>query len=428
MTIYNDKLTSLIAGEVAPATGCTEPVAIAYSVATAKKHAVGEVRNIEIYVSPNIYKNGYYVMIPGTKERGLLMGAALGFCAGDIKNGYRVIENSSKDSIECAKSLIRENKIKINIKKGMKYFFIETLLTTSEGMVRVVTTEKHLNIVDIKVGPDLKPVSVSKKKINDKSDFNNYSLEDYHAYIEKVPIADLEFLTEGLDMNYAIAQEGIAEYPKGIGRTFQNMIENNILPDHVTTYAQLLCSAASEARMLGSNLPVMSVSGSGNVGITVFLINYAVAKKYNIPNDTLLRSLALSILVLAHVKSHIGSLSTMCSCGIAAGLGASVGATYMLGGNIEDMYGAMLNLFGSITGIICDGAKEGCAYKLALSAGWSIQCALLSMNGATIDPQNGVLSPVFDELIYNVSQVCDPGMAKVDSVILDVITKNNSLA
>ena len=53
--------------EVAPALGCTEPVAIALGAATAAgvlpKKAVAA---IEIWVSPNIYKNGLAVAIPGT--------------------------------------------------------------------------------------------------------------------------------------------------------------------------------------------------------------------------------------------------------------------------------------------------------------------------------------------------------------------------
>jgi L-cysteine desulfidase len=124
--------------------------------------------------------------------------------------------------------------------------------------------------------------------------------------------------------------------------------------------------------MSGSKLPVMSSSGSGNHGITVFLINAAVAEKNAICQETLMRSLALSNLITAYVKSYTGVLSAMCGCGIAAGIGAATGVTYQLGGNRDAMFGTMLNMVGSITGLICDGGKEGCAYKLALTADWAV--------------------------------------------------------
>jgi L-cysteine desulfidase len=63
--------------------------------------------------------------------------------------------------------------------------------------------------------------------------------------------------------------------------------------------------------------------------------------------------------------------------------------------------GAVSNVVGSISGMICDGAKEGCAYKVALASGWANKMALLSMRGSVISHTNGILADNFKQLFDN---------------------------
>jgi len=140
---------------------------------------------------------------------------------------------------------------------------------------------------------------------------------------------------------------------------------------NVISRGQVLCAVVSEARMSGSKLPVMSTAESDNHGITVFLTNFAVAEKNNLPKEKLIRALALSNLITFFIKSYTGILSAMCGCGVAAGIGVSAGVVYLLGGNKEQILGSLYNMVGSISGMICDGAKNSCAYKLALASGWA---------------------------------------------------------
>ena len=65
--------------EVAPALGCTEPVAIALGAAAAAALLKDTVTRIDVAVDPNIYKNGLAVSIPGTDGLcGLDTAAAIG--------------------------------------------------------------------------------------------------------------------------------------------------------------------------------------------------------------------------------------------------------------------------------------------------------------------------------------------------------------
>ena len=58
--------------EVTPALGCTEPVAIALGAAAAASLLPDKtINHIEVWVDPNIYKNGMAVIIPGTGVVGI---------------------------------------------------------------------------------------------------------------------------------------------------------------------------------------------------------------------------------------------------------------------------------------------------------------------------------------------------------------------
>ena len=84
----------------------------------------------------------------------------------------------------------------------------------------------------------------------------------------------------------------------------------------------LLTAAASDARMGGAKLPVMSSNGSGNHGLTAILPIVAYAQKYPQSDEKMAKALAISHLITAYVKNFTGRLSAVCGCGVAASTGA----------------------------------------------------------------------------------------------------------
>jgi len=418
------KLLELLKKKITPATGCTEPIAVAYAVATAKEQVRGTLESIDIQVDSNIYKNGLMVTIPGTAEKGLISAAAFGFVAGDAEKGFRVIEGLKEEDIKRAKTLIDQNKINLSLKEDYKGLNIEVNLITSEEKTRIIILGSHINIVSIEKTDKDKNLKLFEKKEqktkSSKDTIEKYKLEDFLQFSNEIPLEELMFLEDGIKMNMEIAQEGLM-IKSGVGTKFIEMIDEGIMSDNMITRAQVLCAAASEARMSGSKLPVMSTAGSGNHGITVFLTNFAVAEKENLPKEKLIRALALSNLITLFIKLYTGPLSAMCGCGVAAGIGASVGVVYLLGGNKEQILGSLYNMVGSISGMICDGAKNGCAHKLALASGWAVQSALLSLKGAIINNADGIVDSDFIQLFKNLGYLCDPGMAPTDKAILEVM-------
>lgn len=422
---YEKILLEILKSEVVPAAGCTEPVAVAYSCAAARKEIEGQVKSLDIWVDPGLYKNGLRVGIPGIKTRGLYMAAALGILSGDPQKGLCVLEGLKEEDELKALELVAKGVIRINIKHNVTRLYIETVLNTDQGQVRVLTLDRHLNVVSIEKGRDLAKISLDVLPISkNEKIIQKFTLNELARFADEVPLDELGFLEEGVEMNKRAAKEGY-KLAGSMCSTIHGLIEKGIMGDDVINNVQKLCAAASEARMSGCMLPVMSTAGSGNHGITVFLTNAAVADKIGSPRERLLRALALSNLITIYVKSFTGPLSAMCGCGVAAGTGASAGIVYQMGGNTEQMFGAMLNMIGSIAGLICDGGKEGCAYKLALSGGWAVESALFSMQGAVIHHNNGILASDFYQLFKNLGHVCGPGMSHTNKAILDVMAGEN---
>ena len=418
------ELLELLKKGIKPATGCTEPIAVAYAVAAVREKIKGNLESINIQVDSNIYKNGLMVTIPGTTEKGLSMAGSLGFEAGDAKKGLRVIDSLKEEDIERAKTLISQGKVNLRVKENCNQLNIEVILITSKEKARIIILENHLNIVSIeKTDKDceFKTFIAGKQKTNSSNKIiQKYDLEHFLEFANEMPIDELSFLEDGVKMNLNIAKEGLT-IKDGVGAKFMEMITEGLMSDNMITRAQVLCAAASEARMSGSKLPVMSTSGSGNHGITAFLTIFAVAEKRNLPEEKLMRALALTNLITIFIKSYTGILSAMCGCGVAAGIGASAGVVYLLGGKRDQILGAMYNMVGSISGMICDGAKDGCAYKLALASGWAVQSALLSLKGTVINKTDGIVDADFRKLFKNLGYICNPGMISTNKAIIEVM-------
>ena len=82
----------ILKDELLPAMGCTEPVAVAYAGALARRALGSLPERVEIEVSRNIVKNVKSVVVPNTGGmRGLEAAAAIGIVAGDADGQLEVL-------------------------------------------------------------------------------------------------------------------------------------------------------------------------------------------------------------------------------------------------------------------------------------------------------------------------------------------------
>lgn len=420
-----DKSLDLVQRNSAPALGCTEPVAVAYAGAVANKYFKGDVRSIEILVSKNIFKNGKSVIVPGTGEAGLALAASLGFFGGDSDKGFMVLKDIDKEHIKSAKSLLKENKIEVGVKQGVPDIYINFIVKGKEEVVETVVRDGHTNLAKIVVNGDEIYSNVTLNTNSSSDDFlKQLDFKMMRKITEEVDLKDLDFIKRGIIQNTAAAKEGLKNsYGLKIGASLKMLGQDGFLKIDAPRKARIMTAAAADMRMGGGNCEIVTSGGSGNQGIGVTLPIMIVAKDLDVAESKMIRAAFFGNLVNCYIKAFAGKLSGMCGCAIGAGIGATVGITWMLGGSDKQIEGACNNMFANISGMICDGAKDNCALKLSTSAEEAVLSAFFALEGTFVNPNVGIIGESIEETIQNIGYLSRKAFTMVDDVIIDIINK-----
>lgn len=417
----NKDITDLLDKELIVALGCTEPAAIALAAAVARKHLIGDVLvSLEVIASGNIIKNAMGVNIPGTGRSGMKLAAAMG-TLGDPEKGLEVLCSLGKEKIDLAEEMVTQGRIFLRKADTTKKLYIEVVARSDESFSRAVIEDRHSNITHIEADGVVILGSSGVDPEEDKSVEPFLSIDSIWDYVEKVDASHLGKVEESIRLNTKVAQEGLRNrYGLQVGKTlFESMAEGTRSSDAVN-YAIALTAAASDARMDGCSLSVMSNTGSGNQGITATMPVVAFWEKLGLSYDSLLRATALSHLVTIHIKSKFGRLSALCGASIAA-TGASCGITYLMGGGKTEVRAAIQNMLGNITGMVCDGAKSGCALKVATCTSAACMSATLAMKGMAIGCNDGIIDNDAEKTIDNLCRIGNEGSLEIDRIILEIM-------
>ena len=147
MRDLREQLINILKAEVKPALGCTEPVAVALACAKAKELLGEEIVKHSVLVSPNVYKNGMCVGIPGTERLGLKISVALGFIGGHSENGLRVLETLTPEEVKLAEEYMDNMPINISPADTKEKVYIEVSLQGATKTSKVIIRTKHDNFV-----------------------------------------------------------------------------------------------------------------------------------------------------------------------------------------------------------------------------------------------------------------------------------------
>ncbi|HCT93919.1 MAG: hypothetical protein A2X19_05005 [Bacteroidetes bacterium GWE2_39_28] len=425
------EIIELIKREVKPALGCTEPVAVSLAVAKAAEalREIGvEPDRVEIAVSGNILKNGMGVGVPGTGMVGLHIAAALGVTCG--VSGYRleVLKDLNKSSIDKAKKMLEDKLVSLSIAETDKKLYISAECTSGKHSSSAIIEDNHDNITQ--VIRDNKIIyksgsqgSESKNSNNENREINDFKLtvKTIVKFAKSVPFGDISFILDSVTLNRALSDEGLENnYGLKVGKTIKDNIHKNVFGDGLLTHSMAITAAASDARMAGCTLPAMSNSGSGNQGITVTMPVIAASDKLGSSQLELARALVLAHLIAIHIKGYLGKLSALCGCVIAS-TGASCGIVYLKGGNYDQICYSIKNMIGNITGMVCDGAKVGCALKVASGVSSAVQSAILALDNICISDNDGIIEKDIEKTIHNLGKIGSKGMQITDDMILDIM-------
>jgi len=420
--------------QVAPALGCTEPVAIALGAAAAVSLLPERrIDDIEIWVDPNIYKNGLAVSIPGTGGlSGLDMASALGALGGDAARRLEVLDTVDEPAVSAAQEMVGAGRVKVNLLRDQVGLLIRTIVHGNGHAAESVITGLHDNIVSLALDgkaishSSLLPIAETgdgKSRLADLETWlKELSLDQLIELLDDLDEDDLTFLESGVEVNMRLADYGLKHgCGLGVGRTLERLVRQGLMKRDMVTAARILASSAADARMSGVKLPAMSSAGSGNHGLTAILPIVAVEKFITVDHLTVMEAIGLSHIITAYVKAYTGRLSAICGCSVAAGAGATAGVTYLMGGSKQHIAGAIKNLTEDLAGVICDGAKGGCALKLATAAGTAVQAALFSLQGVNVSFTDGIIGRSSEDTMKNIGTLTTQGMIETDRTILNIM-------
>lgn len=429
-------IDGLVRREVVPATGCTEPVAVALCVARAAEAACGattppcrrEIASVRCLLSGNMIKNAMGVGIPGTGQKGIAMAVALGATRGLSSRGLEVLGGVTAGEVARAREFLARPHI-INIEhapQACHKLHIDVRVESADGHTgRAFISGSHTNFVAVsRDGVSLfdPPACGGEQRAATTPSEPQLTMRHVWEYATAAPLHHLDYFLEAARLNSQAAQAGMeGEYGHRVGRTMVCPRQRDLMGTSVFTRMLQATSAACDARMGGATVAVMSNSGSGNQGIAATMPVVVYARHIGASRDKLARALALSNLTVIYIKQSLGRLSALCGCVVAAA-GSAAGVCYLMDGGYEQVCASIKNMAATLTGMICDGAKASCSLKVASGVSTAVMSAMIAMEGQSVDSTEGIIDDDVDRTIANLTLIGREAMAETDRTILAIMT------
>ena len=411
---------AILKEELVPATGCTEPIALAYAAAKAREVLGVMPTHSQAEVSGNIIKNVKSVIVPNTGGlKGIGAAVSAGIVAGDPSRILEVLSACREEDKPLIKAYLDTHACHVLPYEGDLVFYIAVTVYADDAYAKVVIENYHTNIVCIeKNGNTLFQAGTESNNLH-MTDRSILNVKDIVAFADDVDIEDIaDVIERQIEYNSAIADEGLdGKWGASIGKILLNTYGLDI-----KVKARALAAAGSDARMGGCEKPVIILSGSGNQSLTASLPVIAYAKEYGVSRDRLIRAVALADLITVHQKTSIGRRAAFCGA-VSAGSAAGAGIAYLLGGGYETVAHTVVNALAIISGMVCDGAKSSCAAKIASAVDAGIVGMSMYENGREFVSGDGIITKGVDNTIANVGRMASRGMRETDKEIIRIMVE-----
>lgn len=425
--------------------GCTEPVAIAYAATAAYSHLGGTVAKVDIEISVNIFKNAMAVGIPGSDYKGISFAVALGLIAGNWKKGLRLYENVKDEDREKAFAMAQSGIILTSLTEQKDKIYVLVRVFTEKGNAEAEIRGSHGNLLFVKVNGETvyakeragepaggKPTAGEPAAGVDGTpgpeNLNGFGMDDLVSAIEGIPEDELRFLEGAMEVNRAAAESGLSMRPgMGLGAGISDLMEEGIAGKSLGTEVERYVAAAADSRMSGMMVPIKGCGGSGNHGIA-YLLGTGLAWEHFREKTvkSLNRTFAMGLLMVQYIKDYTGLLTPTCGVTVSAAPSIAASLVYALGGGAEEMTAAVKLVIGNIAGILCDGAKHGCALKAATSARFGVQAAFLALKGVRIPDSDGIVGEDLPSTFAQFRTLQDRGLTNADAVMLDILMEKTA--
>ena len=410
------RMTEFLAAEWKPALGCTEPAAVAWAAALAAEQGGGQVRQVRLVCDPRTYKNCYAVGLPNSdRATGILWALALGAHLVDGSLGLRSFEGASPAVIDAAGNLLAHHGVHVEVDAQQSSLMVDVTVVRERGVGRAILEREHTNLTRLEKDGHLVGGTESVRKSAEapplRQDVASLSIQDLMHLARTLTPEDRNRLQEGVALNLAIARHGLSLLPAGFVPAGQ---------DSQTRLSRLV-SAGVFARMSGESMPVMTLAGSGNKGITVSVPVSLWGRESGHSEDQIEEALAFACLMTTATTWHLGTLSAVCGAANAGGIGIASALVMLEGGSAHQVGLAVSNMVGNVAGMICDGAKIGCAMKTMTGVDAAFRSANLALAGIAIPPTDGIVGENAESSLANLGRIAQHGMAGVDTEILRIM-------
>ena len=420
-------MVELLRKDVVPALGCTEPVCVALCAAYAGREITEEIVSIQVSVNAGIYKNGMSAGIPHCSEVGLDHAAALGACLKNPDKQLELLSDVTGKTLEQAGRYITEDRVTVTMDPLQTGLYVRCQICSETETVTCLIRDAHTNMVYLeKNGEILWKTDQEQKSGGDNGSVDRLqqmTIAQIRQQVDAIDADSLLFLLDGVTMNETLAAYSVdKKVGVGIASGLRQRLGSELFANDLMNRILVKVASAAESRLDGCPLPTMSSSGAGTKGLVVILPISEMAHTVGASREKTVRALALGHLVNRYINAHIGKLSPMCSCVMASSTAAAAGMVYLLGGTDQQIGHAIRNMSGTVTGMICDGGKVGCALKVSTGSAAAVLCALTAMDGNALRTSDGICAETPEQCIRNMARIGKQGMDHTDGVILDVMT------
>ncbi len=403
--------------ELVPAMGCTEPVAIAYCAAIARR-ALGEMpRSVEARLSGNVIKNVKSVTVPNTGGlKGIAAAVAAGVVAGDPDRQLEVISGITDEERLMIRAFLDEVPIRVTALDTQRVLEVTVTVQGERGTATASVADRHTHLVYLEADGEV--LLRAEDSACAAMPENPLTMEGIYDFAMTASLDDVrEIIRRQIEMNTRIAEEGLTgEWGAGIGKVL--LASGGDLP----TRMKAMAAAGSDARMGGCAMPVVINAGSGNQGLTVSLPVITYALETGAPEDDLIRALVLSNLVSIHQRYGMGRLGAFCGA-VCAGAAAGAGITHLKGGGYGDICQTVSNALAIVSGMVCDGAKPSCAAKIAAAVDAGLLGGRMAESGRGFQAGEGIVSEGIEGTLSNVARLGKDGMRETDREIIRIMVE-----
>lgn len=413
----DERVRGILEKEFKMTMGCTDPGAVAYAASKAASLLDGELSGMDVILSKNIYKNAVYVGIPVIKKAGIEYAALLGTMVRRPELKLAVLSEVTSEMVGSLDEYAERIPVTVKCSDTDEPLYISVSCKSELSNVTVAIKGDYDWICSIwKDGKLLFVKEPAGKEADDFfGDLRFKDLFNMAVTEENDDSCLLEYEKINREAAFAVITEDLKQYLDRLEHGDEFSING------IAGMARMYVLSASRLRMSGERIPVVSLAGSGNHGIVTLLTVSAVSDALRVERTERIKALYLAALTAIYIKSHMNRLTVMCGTAIAGAAGAAAATSFLLGGGCMEAEHAVNTVLGTIGGMLCDGAKESCAFKVGTAAECAVTSGYMAVKHMGIKPGSGIITDSIDSNIQNMGYINNTGMKEADNIMLDIL-------